>query len=279
MNKNPIMGFYYNNECNRKSTNYPGLIDAIYILVYRPDLGPNDEFWKILQTGRNSNGNDVMFSAEHNFLDVTHYPNYGEVNDKSDVDAYVDPESLFTRDVLPVLPGGEVKNNVLDYQCAHLTYQGNVLNSVACRTLRVPIDIDQSTFTCKSQGPTKGSTYLSELNVVFKERSSMISELQHALLMTNFKYGIFFRDANGDLRFMGDPFYDMKVEISDDAGQGSTGTAKADIKFSQVSKIPPIYIQGQIKFGDGIEDLLHGRNSGDLQGYTGIMSFDKDSND
>lgn len=237
--KNNIRRFFFNEAAAESCPkNYPGLIDAIYIAFM---LDGQQEYTKI---------NNLLY-----ILRDLH-------DNQASVGTYLQSEGFHGQ--------SEQSNPVDDANgCAHLSLPGSasVMENDATLTLRVPIDGDKSSFSCKSQGERYGSTYLSELNVVLKERSVIVSELQHALLHTNLKIGVFFRDANGDTRFMCDPDYPMKIESSDESGEGPTGSSSASIKFSQISKLPPIYYRGKIKYA-----FNYGSNAESQAGYIDCAS-------
>lgn len=246
MNNSPINRFFFREGCeNNYNSNYPGLIDAIYIAFFHNENKEGDKtdrllellsigYFKVLAGGKcyfedlkSQNENSNHYDAKLYDSEQVQFTVNGEVNYYTEIKGF-------------------------NYNCSHLNYYpgkySELLNKTKFKTLRVPIDVNKSSFSCKSQGQQKGITYLSELNVVFKERSSQVAELQHALTHSGLKLGVFFRDANGDCRLIADPIYDMSVEIGEESGQGPTGEASASLKFSQISRIPPIYYRGLLPY-------------------------------
>lgn len=222
MNNNPINRFFFQEGCTTRSTNYPGLVDGIYLLFFN-DRTSESKMNEILLTLHGFGYSKGLYTegAWHEGAD-------GRDFKEEDANKY---------DNMPL------------YECAHLSWKGYEEWSAETTALRVPINVEKSSFSCKSQGEHKGHTYISELNAVLEERSSQVSELVHALLNTGFKIGVLFRDANGDARIIADPYYNIKIEFTEESGEGPTGTSSASIKFSQVSKVPPIYFRGSMMFG------------------------------
>lgn len=216
-NNNNIQRFFFAQNKNACVRNYAGLIDAIYILFFGGDLDCQSNFDNLLNIlrGLNMEETESLVSEVHSSFDEDDY--------KAD--------------------------------CAHLVFMDSdkkISGNPDAYALRVPINSSKSTFSSKSQGQKNGYTYNNELNVVFEGRSSQVSELQYALMHTSLKIGVLFRDSNGDARIMVDPDYPMDIETSEESGEGPSGTASASIKFTQVSKLPPIYYRGSMRFSDVI---------------------------
>lgn len=226
MNKKCIDTFYFNakdeTSCGK---NYSGILGAIYLVIFWP--GHNDSTKPLLN-------NNWLLEAIRTKKDL--------YSDNIGRDEFAEfPDNIATLSLL-----GWTKDNGNNAD----SYTKNIIT----HSLKIPINSQKSSFSCKSQGEKKGKTFLSELNVVLKERSTQVSELFLGLIQTDLKLGVVFKDANGDYRVMADPDYEMDIETSDETGEGPTGNALASIKFSQVSKIPPIYYRGDIHY-DSIDGL------------------------
>lgn len=219
-NTKPINRFFFFANCETPSNNYPGLVDAIYIVFFNDR---NHEY----------RTNELLMALK----DLHEQPMFSDLHDNTEKKENVGDEE-------------DKQLRVLE-ECAHLSWKSSTIGGMQLDALRVPINVNKSSFSSKSQGEAKGKTYLNELNAVLEERGSQVSELFHALHHTGYKLGVFFRDANGDTRLMVDPDYPMSIETSDETGEGPTGTAAATIKFSQTSKMPPMYYRDMFTYAWG----------------------------
>ena len=240
MLNNSINRFFFIEEDKRCESNYPGLIDAIYIVFFSKKHYNNN----LLSCLRGLDDSDYKLSSEG-------------AHNKSD-------------------NNDEAEEGMCSHLCVSYQSKNDTGVDLNLHSLRVPIDYEKSSFTCKSQGQNRGYTYLSELKAILKERSSQVSELQHSLLNSAYKFGVLFRDANGNARLILDPDYDMKIEISEESGEGPTGSAAASINFSQISKIPPIYWRRKWRFQDAWGEKMSRSVLGSIDcssGYTSLEDY------
>lgn len=109
----------------------------------------------------------------------------------------------------------------------------------------IPIDPKKSKFNVKTQGQTKGKSYLSEITAYVKGSGRVSVEFFHSLLDT--EIALIFKDANGNFRLLFDPVYSVEMDVEQDSGEGIASDVGFTVKFTNESKVPPIYIYGRIE--------------------------------
>lgn len=106
----------------------------------------------------------------------------------------------------------------------------------------IPIDPTMSKFNVKTQGASKGKTYVSEVSTFVRGAGRISVEFFNGLLDT--EIAVIFKDANGNYRLLFDPIFPVELEIEQDSGEGLSSDAGFTVKFTNQSKLPPIYIYG-----------------------------------
>lgn len=106
----------------------------------------------------------------------------------------------------------------------------------------IPIDPTKSKFNVKTQGATKGKTYVSEVSAFVRGAGRISVEFFNGLLDT--EIAVIFKDANGNYRLLFDPIFPVELDIEQDSGEGLSSDAGFTVKFTNQSKLPPIYIYG-----------------------------------
>lgn len=114
----------------------------------------------------------------------------------------------------------------------------------------VPIDPKKSKFNVKSQGQYKGKSYLSEVSVFVRGAGRISVEFFNSLL--DYEIALIFKDANGNFRLLFDPVYPVELDVEQDSGEGIASDAGFTVKFTNESKLPPLFLYGYFDVASAI---------------------------
>ena len=123
------------------------------------------------------------------------------------------------------------------------------------------IDIlaEKSTLTSEPQGEAPSQTQLNKLSAVHpgvgKEASAM------ACYLNNSDNVFIVQDMSGLWRVVGSRFYETKTTVTQDNGQGATGTASTTIAVEATDVCPSPFYQGTIVTEEGELNLANGDSS------------------
>jgi hypothetical protein len=113
------------------------------------------------------------------------------------------------------------------------------------------IDIlpDKSPVTSEPQGEYPSQTQLNKLAAVHPGTEEDATVL--AAVMNNSNNVFIVQTANGKYRVVGSEMYDIKATVSQELGQGATGTAGTTINVEATDVVPAPFYEGEIVTAEG----------------------------
>ena len=131
------------------------------------------------------------------------------------------------------------------------------------------IDIlaEKSTLTSDPQGETPSQTQLNKLTAVHPGVGQEASAV--ACYLNNSDNVFIVQDMSGKWRIVGSRFYETKTTVTQDNGQGATGTASTTINVEATDIAPSPFYAGKIVTEDGELTLDDEDDSGDEQNNGG----------
>ena len=164
----------------------------------------------------------------------------------------------------PVLPGIRRrlyytnKSNIVQWpaystnaggQYAFALYTGNFTLKADAYWYFIDILAEKSTLTSDPQGEAPSQTQLNKISAV---HPGVGKEASAAAFYLNNKDNVFIvQDMSGEWRVVGSQFYETKTTVTQDNGQGATGTASTTINVEATDVCPSPFYQGTITTEDG----------------------------
>ena len=126
---------------------------------------------------------------------------------------------------------------------------------------------EKSTLTSDPQGETPSQTQLNKLTAVHPGVGQDASAV--ACYLNNSDNVFIVQDMSGKWRIVGSRFYETKTTVTQDNGQGATGTASTTINVEATDIAPSPFYAGKIVTEDGELTLDDEDDSGDEQNNGG----------
>lgn len=143
----------------------------------------------------------------------------------------------------PMLPKDEFGN----YTRAE--YQGKFTLVADAKWLYIDVLPDKSQVTSDAQGEAPSQTQLNKLTAVHPGTDANASSA--AIYMNNNDNVYIFETMDGKYRVIGSEMYETKSTVSQDLGQGATGTASTTINVEATDVVPAPFYSGEIETEDG----------------------------
>lgn len=134
-------------------------------------------------------------------------------------------------------------------QVTDATYKGSFVLADGAKFSYIDILPDKSTHTSDPQGEYPSQTQLNKLTVVHPGTGEDASLL--ASVFNNANTIFIDETADGKFRVTGSEMYDSRATLSQDLGQGATGTASTTISVEATDVIPAPFYEGEIMTEDG----------------------------
>ena len=126
---------------------------------------------------------------------------------------------------------------------------------------------EKSTLTSDPQGETPSQTQLNKLTAVHPGVGQEASAV--ACYLNNSDNVFIVQDMSGKWRIVGSRFYETKTTVTQDNGQGATGTASTTINVEATDIAPSPFYAGKIVTEDGELTLDDEDDSGEEQNNGG----------
>lgn len=130
------------------------------------------------------------------------------------------------------------------------TYKGNFSLAEGVKFQSIDHLADKAEFKSEIQGEYPSQTFKNTITVVHPGIGPEAAAATAAMLNSNIV--VLVEDMEGRFRVVGSQYYDTKVTISRDNGQGPTGTAGTTITFEASDLVDSPFYEGEIPTEDGI---------------------------
>ena len=136
---------------------------------------------------------------------------------------------------------------------AFATTTGNFTLKADTHWYFIDILAEKSTLTSEPQGEAPSQTQLNKLTAVHPGVGQDASAV--ACYLNNSDNVFIVQDMSGYWRVVGSRFYETKTTVSQDNGQGATGTASTTINVEATDVCPSPFYQGTISTEEGTVTL------------------------
>lgn len=130
-----------------------------------------------------------------------------------------------------------------------VVYKGNFTLAEGVNFQYIDHLADKAEFKSEVQGEYPSQTFKNSVTLVHPGVGAEAAEATAALLNSNVV--LIVEDMDGKLRVIGSPYYDTKISVSRDQGQGPTGTAGTTIGFEASDLVDSPFYEGEIPTDDG----------------------------
>lgn len=130
-----------------------------------------------------------------------------------------------------------------------VVYKGNFTLAEGAKWQSIDHLADKAEFKSEIQGEYPSQTFKNTATLVHPGVGKEAAAATAALLNSNVT--VLVEDMDGNYRVIGSPYYDTKVTISRDQGQGPTGTAGTTVGFEASDLVDSPFYEGEIPTEDG----------------------------
>lgn len=130
-----------------------------------------------------------------------------------------------------------------------VVYKGNFTLAEGAKFQYIDHLADKAEFKSEVQGEYPSQTFKNTATLVHPGVGKEAAEATAALLNSNVI--LIVEDMDGNFRIIGSQYYDTKITVSRDQGQGPTGTAGTTIGFEASDLVDSPFYTGEIPTEDG----------------------------
>ena len=130
-----------------------------------------------------------------------------------------------------------------------VVYKGNFVLAEGVKFQTIDHLADKAEFKSEAQGEYPSQTFKNTATLVHPGTGEEAAAATAAMLNSNIL--VIVEDMNGKYRVVGSSYYDTKISVSRDSGQGPTGTAGTTITVESSDLVDCPFYEGEIVTEDG----------------------------